>query len=364
MCEFHTSVALRLSLTWVVVAACLCVAAGFFVGYESRGASPGPPGPASGSSVLSVSAAGTLGTVFPSLAALLANESPGVTAPMAAQQYQGSLAALRSISELHQFFDVAAAADFRLVPHLLSPDYASWEVAFASSPEALAYDPSAVALQGINSTNWAAEIQRPGVLLGVANASTDPNGYNGIFVLQLEGLLLNGSLPAVYSHFYSGAPGGFAVPNPASTREEPEAQAATLLSQHVVQAFIIYRSYAIAHHLAYVELDPAVNLGGFESTYLSTYARASTEILDPSGSLTPVRGAPVAFCATVPLNAPNATLGELFVHLLVSVQGSAILQSFGFQPLLPGYSFVMAGSLPPSLAPQTTPLPSPLVAEI
>ncbi len=354
----------RLHPLWVVTIALISVVAGVIAGYELRTSSSGPPTANSGSPVLSITAAGTLGTVFPALASLLANESPGVQAPLPAEQYQGSLSALAAITQLHQLYDVAAAADFRLIPHLLTPTYASWEVAFASNPEVLAYDPTVAALQGINSTNWPGRLQRSGIILGVANASTDPNGYNGIFVLQLEGLLVNGSLGAVYDHFYAGAVGSLARVIPSAAREESEAQAAVLLISHVVQAFIIYQSYAVTHHLSYVNLDPRVNLGNFSPSSLTIYGQASTAIIEPNASLATVRGAPVAFAATVPLNAPNASLGDLFVHLLVTPQGAALLQSFGFAPVLPAYLYAPAGGTPEIVVPETVPLPASLVAEI
>ena len=342
-----------LPIVLTIAAACLVV--GGAVGYVIH-ANAASPKPSAASSTISITAAGTLGTLFPTVANALVNETPGASAPLAAQQYQGSLNALATITSLHQTFDLAAAADYRLVPHLLEPTWASWEVVFASTPEALAYDPSASALAGINSTNWAAKVSSPGVVMGVANASTDPNGYNEIFVLQLEGLLLNGSPNNVYGHFFSTPPGSFAIPNPATAHVEPETQAATLLGAHQVQAFIIYQSYAVSHHLAYVALDPRVSLGSLNVSLLPTYAMASTTIQGASGS-TVVKGAPVAFAVTVPLNAPNATLGDLFVHLLLSPQGEGLIAAAGFLPLLPGWSDRPA-ALPGLIAPDVVPLPA------
>lgn len=341
----------------VIAVACLVV--GGAIGYVLHAQSANPK-PSATSTTLSITAAGTLGTLFPTVANALVNETPGSSAPLAAQQYQGSLNALAAISSLRQTFDIAAAADFRLVPHLLEPSWASWEVVFASTPEALAYDPSAPALAGINSTNWAAKVSTPGVVMGVANASTDPNGYNEIFVLELEGLLLNGSLNSVYGHFFSTPPGSFAIPNPATAHVEPETQAATLLGAHQVQAFIIYQSYAVSHHLAYVALDPRVSLGSLNVSLLPGYAKASTTIQGANGS-TIVQGAPVAFAASVPKNAPNATLGELFLHLLLSPQGEALISAAGFLPILPGWTD-RPSALPGLIAPDCVPLPASLLA--
>lgn len=318
---------------WAGVLALACVLAGAIAGYELRGG-PVPSAAAPGSPVLSITAAGTLGTVFPAVAFLLGNQSPDVQVPASAQQYQGSLAALAAITALHGAYDVAAAADLRLIPQTLEPTWAGWEVVFASSPMVLAYDPSVAAFAGINGTNWVSRLEAPGTLLGVANASVDPNGYNAIFVLELQGLVFNGSLDAVYGHFFTTPPGSLAVANPATTRVVPETQAATLLQTHQVQAFLTYEAYATSHGLAYVSLDPRVNLGSFDPVRIAGYAQASTTLLTGSGTVVQT-GFPVAYGVTVPANAPNATLGQLFVHLLVSPPGRALLEANGFVPLVP-----------------------------
>ncbi|MCI4369437.1 MAG: hypothetical protein L3K09_07750, partial [Thermoplasmata archaeon] len=61
--------------------------------------------------------------------------------------------------------------------------------------------------------------------------------------------------------------------------------------------------------------------------------------------------------------AANLTLGDLFVHLVLSSQGEAFLQSYGFTPILPGYS-IGSKALPGLLQPETVALPAALAAEI
>ncbi len=345
--------------TWLVVAV-IAISAGVVggaLGYVLHPANaPSPSQVAQGT--LSVTAAGTLGTLFPRAASALANETPGVSASTSAQEYQGSLAALAAITQLHGTFDVAAAADYRLIPQLLEPTFASYECVFATTPEALAYDPSVSAFQGINTTNWPEKLVGSGLPLAIANASTDPNGYNEIFVLELEGLLQNDSLSTLYGHYFTTAVGSVAQPNPATTRVEPETQAATLIGDHQVAAFIIYQSYATSHHLAYVPLDPKVSLGSLDASNLANYAHASTAILTPAGREN-LTGSLVAFSVTVPTNAPNPTLGVAFIHLLLSPQGGALIAAAGFTPIFPAWSDQVAAA-PPLLQPDLSALPSTL----
>ena len=351
----------RLVAVVSIVIAIAAAGGGFAAGYWLR---PGTPASSSSApqGAVSITAAGTLGTLFPQIANAVANESPGVTAPLAAQQYQGSLAALAAITQLHGTFDVAAAADFRLIPSSLEPMYATFECVFATTPEVLAYDPSNSALAGINSTNWPTMISAGGFRLAVANASTDPNGYNEIFVLELEGNLTQGSLASLYSHFFTTPVGSLAEPNPSTAIVEPETQAATLLQTHQIGAMIIYRSYAVSHHLAFVDFDPRVGLGDLSLEAQGIYSAATTSILTANG-LKVIRGAPVAFAVTVPANAPDPTIGTLFVHLLLSAQGASLIVANGFTPVAPAWADHTT-VLSPWIAPEVVPLPSTLAADL
>jgi len=120
---------------------------------------------------------------------------------------------------------------------------------------------------------------------------------------------------------------------------------------------ITYRSYAVANHLANVSFDPIVGLASTSTTALADYAELSTKIVGPTGSVQSVSPAPVLFAATVPQNAPNATLGEAFLHLLVSPEGGAELTAGGaFSPLVPAWTDAPT-LVPPVLAPDVVPLP-------
>ncbi|MGI0156080.1 MAG: substrate-binding domain-containing protein, partial [Thermoplasmata archaeon] len=194
---------------------------------------------------------------------------------------------------------------------------------------------------------------------GVWNASTDPNGYNEIFSMMLQGSLYEGgNLSAVYGHLYSGAPGKYATPNSVTTRPEHESQAASLIETGVVSAVITYKAVAVQNHLSYVLLNPIVGLLANNSTALSAYSALSTRIISSTGSLTTVAPAPILFAATVPRNAPNPALGAAFLHLLLSPQGSAILAQDGaWIPVFPGWSNDPS-AVPSVVAPDVTALPS------
>jgi molybdate/tungstate transport system substrate-binding protein len=340
-------------LTVVVVV--IAVVAGFVGGWYARPTSSG-----GSSTTLGVIAAGSLSPspLLPSLASAYANDTSGVSAPISAQLYEGSTAAATAIVSAGSDspYDIFIAADFRVIPqHLIdvTPSYATGEAVFASDPIVLAYNPTAIS--GVNSTNWYEKIQAPGIDLGVPNASADPLGSNVIFTLELEDAAV-GTHGLLYSHFFSGAQGGFAKPT-RNTEYVPENGAGVALTQDEVQAYLIYESYAKAENLSYLTLSPLVNLGGFSASDVANYENASTTVL--SGTSTKVVvGAPALFALTVPTNAPDPALGNAFAAWLLSNSTAPIWTADGFL-LTPSIwvvgalAFLPAGmpDLPPYLAP-------------
>ena len=362
MWEFPTSMASTAVLVVVVILiAAAAAGVGFVGGYEYR-ASPAAMSAAVENSTLSLLGAGTLGTLFPMLASALVNETPGISAPAAAQTYEGSLDVANAITSLGAAVDVAALADFRLAPQLLEPAHAGYEVVFGATPEVLVYDPSVAAFAGVNQSNWGTKLVTDVDTAGNApfavwNASTDPNGYNEIFSLELQGLLYAANATSYYSIFYTGGSSAPAAPVTGKAIVEKESQAATLIHTGVVSALITYRAYAVANDLSYVSLNPIVGLAANDSSALADYAKLATMIVASSGGFTSITPAPVLFAATVPLNAPNPALGAAFLHLLLSPEGAAILDAGGaFTPIFPGWSD-NPSALPPVLAPDVTSLP-------
>ncbi len=351
---------------WIAVVVVVAVAGaglGFWGGYAYRG-SPAASPSAALNATLGVLGAGSLVPFFPELASELVNQSHGtISAPNATQTYEGSLDIINAIAEPpHTPTDVAAVADFRLIPADLEPTYASWEVVFGATPEVLAYDPALSAFDGIDSTNWGwmlpKAVAASGVPMGVWNASTDPNGYNEIFAMELQGEMYNDSANLTYGQFYNGPATGLAVPNPKMAIIEHESQAAELVSTGTISAVITYRSYALANHMTIVPLNPIVGLDANNTTALADYATLTTQVLTSSLTLTTVHAAPILFAVTVPSNAPNAALGAAFVHLLLSPAGQAILTQDGaFTPIFPGWSD-NPSKVPSVLAPDVTTLPA------
>jgi ABC-type molybdate transport system substrate-binding protein len=365
MWDFPTSMRPVLRRAAVVAVVAVAVGAGFAGGWFVRSATSTS---SLAAATVSVVAAGSLAPILPGFLSAFANATPGTSAPLSAQLYEGSAAAAAALSVPRPPYDLFVAADFRVIPQLLEPPAgaaAGWEIVFAADPLVLAFNAKLPALAGINASNWYAKIVGPGITLGAPNASVDPLGFNVLFALELEDALagLNGSL---YRHFFDGAPGSFATPAPA-TKYVPENTAASALTTGEVSVYLIYASYARAERLAYVPLDPRVNLGAYDPANVSRYGTASTTISSANGSTTVVRGAPVLFALTVPVRAPNSALGLALANYLLSNASASRWTADGFVRLVPGWTdepgrlpAAMSGS-PPQGVP---PLPAYLAARL
>lgn len=321
---------------------------GFAGGWFAHPATSLPSGPAT----LAVIAAGSLApsTLLPAMITAFASATPGVSAPVSAQLYEGSSSAATALASGHQPYDLFVSADFRVIPgalESLTTPVASWEVVFASDPVVLAYNGTDSALSGIDSSNWASKIVQPGVVLGTPNASADPLGANAILTLELEDAAqaLGGTL---YGHFFSGGVGAAAHPTSA-TKVVTETAAATALDTGLVSVYLIYRSYAVADHLSYVVLGSNVDLGGTAPANVSAYGNVSTRVVSSSGGLKTVVGAPVLFGLTVPSTAPDTVLGEAFAAFLLSNASVATWAGDGFEPL-PTLWTDQPGRLPAALS--------------
>ncbi len=348
----------------VILVALGGIGLGFAAGYEYRGSAAAKPSAVANDS-LSILGAGTLIHIFPTLASALVNYTANVSAPAALQTYEGSLDITTAITSTGAKTDVAAVADFRIIPQLLQPKYASYEIVFGTTPEVLCYNPSLSVFDGINSTNWAwklvQDVKTPGNKpFAIWNASSDPNGYNEIFSLMLQGMLYNGSASIFYNTFYSGGSTTPAVGNASTTVPEHESDATELLTSGTVSALITYRAFAVTAGgcPAYVAMNPIVGLEANNTTALADYAKLSTTLYASSGGYSSVVPAPVLFAVTVPSNAPNPALGAAFVHLLLSPMGAKILSANGaFDVIFPGWSNDPS-AVPSVLAPDVVPLPS------
>ncbi len=237
----------------------------------------------------------------------------------------GSQKCARKISELHKPCDIMASADYKVIDKLLVPEFASWNIRFASNQMVLCYtDTSAYAGQ-ISPTNWYDILARPDVVWGHADANVDPCGYRSLMVLQLA------------ENYYKkpGLAKRLLKNRPLANIRPKSVELISLLQTGNMDYAWEYRSVAIQHGLRYMELPAAVNLGDYRHDDDYRQAVVTVNGKKPGTTMT-VRGKSITYGITIVKNAPNREAAEAFMAFLLSSEGGLqILKTAGQPPLDP-----------------------------
>lgn len=159
---------------------------------------------------------------------------------------------------------------------------------------------------------WHEVVRRPGFRLGRTDPELDPKGYRALWLFRL-------------SEAHYGAP-GLAGELRRTSGVYPEEHLAARVETGQLDAGIFYRSEARAHGLRAVPLPPEVNLG--DADRAGRYREMTYRT--PAGEL--IRGAPIAYAATVPREAGDPAAGAGFVAFLLSSAGREALRSRGYRP--------------------------------
>lgn len=266
--------------------------------------------------ILTVYAAGTLAVPFKRVNAAFEKLHPGITIQ---PQFGGSLMMARRIADLHQNADVFASADYAVIPAVLGKAHlADWFLGFASNEVALAYTPASKGAAKINADNWYKVVAEPGVVIGRSSPDTDPSGYQFLQMLSLA----NGYYhkPDLEEAVLKNAP--------RSAVRDTETSLLSALQLGDIDYLAIYSSSAIAHHLEYVHLPAAINLG--DPVMAEAYARGTATT--GHGVLS---GRPIIYAATIPKSATRPRLAAEYLRFLVSAEGRKLVDGTGLVALNP-----------------------------
>jgi len=254
------------------------------------------------------------------------------------QENAGSLETARKLTELGKIPDLVGVADYEVIPLLLIPEHATWYAKFARNRMVLAYTDRSRGATEINGENWWQIVTRPGVQVGRADPSLDPNGYRTLLVWQLAERHYN--QPGLGTRLLTTAPQRNVRPK--------EADLVGLLQAGEFDYAWSYESIAKGVGLRYVVLPEAIDLSSPGDS--ATYAVASVRVAGktPRDSLT-MRGQPIVYAFTVPTRAPHPAMADKFVAYLASADGRRVLRGAQLD-VLDQYTVVGTGA-PAALAP-------------
>ncbi|MDP3580436.1 MAG: tungstate ABC transporter substrate-binding protein WtpA [Ignavibacteria bacterium] len=262
--------------------------------------------------------AGSLTFPFEKIIADFKKENPGVEV---LREIAGSRECARKISELKKPCDVFASADYLVIDQLLIPDYADWNLKFATNEMTITYTPKSRRAKEINQKNWYEILLDENVNIGRADPNADPCGYRTVLSLKLADL------------YYKK---GFSKKILSKDNEyirPKEVDLLALLEAGEVDYIFLYRSVAEQHGLKYLTLPDQVNLKKAELE--DHYRQVSTELSGkkPGEKVTQV-GSSMVYGVTIPKNSPNPELAKKFVQYLMNKKkGLKVMQEMG-QPVV------------------------------
>lgn len=227
-----------------------------------------------------------------------------------------SLEIARRFTELHRTADVVFLADPEVFPQLMMPAYVHWYAVFARNRIVLAYAERSRGAKEINAENWRRVIAQPGVQVGRSDPNIDPSGYRTLLTMQLAEQHYHE--PGLFARLLAAAPERNVRPR--------EADQVALLQTGELDYIWTYQNLAENDGLEFVKLPDDIDLGNPADS--ATYARVSTRVLGKrQGDTVTMRGAPILFAFTIPVQAENRELARRFVEYVISPEGHRVLRS-------------------------------------
>ncbi len=236
----------------------------------------------------------------------------------------GSRTCARKITDLHKPCDVMASADYTVIDNLLIPDFAQWNISFATNEMAIMYRPDSAFAEEIDGDNWFDILLRQGVSYGHSDPNADPCGYRSQLVWQLAEKYYK--KPGLYQALREHCP-------PRNIRPK-ETDLIALLEAGELDYLFIYRSVCEQHHMPFVILPDQINLKS--AKYADFYRQAEIRITGRRpGRFITKTGKPMVYGITVCSGAPNRRAAELFVAFVTGPEGRKIMRENGQPPVCP-----------------------------
>jgi molybdate/tungstate transport system substrate-binding protein len=233
----------------------------------------------------------------------------------------GSLDCARKVIELKKPCDIVASSDYFVINKLLIPDYASWNIRFATNEIVIAYTDKSKYSKEIKSDNWMDILQRKDVIYSRSDPDSDPCGYRTIFTFIL-------------AEKYYNRPGlseKMSAKNKDYIRPK-EVDLVALMESNAIDYMFQYKSVAIQHGLKYLELPKSINLS--DPSKAELYTTVSTEVAgNKPGVKMKVTGDYINYSITILDKAPQREEAIKFLLFLVSPESLDIFRISGQEPI-------------------------------
>lgn len=214
-------------------------------------------------------------------------------------EFHGSNAVMRLVTGGQKRPDVVLSADAGLLREALVPEYARWDVVFASNAVGIAYNPETRLGRRLDAGEpWQDVLGDASADAGRTDPDLDPLGYRTVQLFDL-------------AERYYDRPGLADRLRRHSTVAARESHLLASVEAGNRPAAYCYRNMAVDHDLPFVELPPELN---FASPARADHYASATYTTDQGET---IRGSPVLYAATVPEDAEDAAAGRRFVRTLL-----------------------------------------------
>jgi molybdate/tungstate transport system substrate-binding protein len=241
------------------------------------------------------------------------------------REASGSQNAARKVSDLKKPCDIMASADYKVIDKLLIPEFADWNVRFATNQLVLCYTDTSKYAKEINADNWHEILQRKGVIWGHAEPNIDPCGYRSLMVLQLAET--HYKIPGLYDKLIANRPEENIRPK--------SVELVSLLQTGNMDYAWEYLSVAVQHGLKYIVLPDEINLGNYK--FDDTYAESVVKVTGKEpGTFMDIKGQSCTYGVTLIKDAPNREAAIAFLAYMLDPDGGLkVLKDMGQPPFVP-----------------------------
>jgi molybdate/tungstate transport system substrate-binding protein len=236
----------------------------------------------------------------------------------------GSKECARKICNLKKPCDIMLSSDYKVIDDLLVPEWADWNIEFATNEMTIVYKEKSRYANEINKDNWFDILMKKDVAFSRSDPNSDPCGVRSLMTIQLA------------EKFYNKPGLSKKMSNKDLNYMRPkETDLLALLESGTIDYIFLYRSVAEQHKLKYLILPDEINMKKQDlADYYST-AKVETTGKKPGEKITET-GAPMIYGLTIPKNAPNYKVAEAFVaFLLEASKGMAIMEANGQPSVVP-----------------------------
>jgi molybdate/tungstate transport system substrate-binding protein len=237
----------------------------------------------------------------------------------------GSTKMARLISEVGKPADIMVSADYKVIDNNLIPEFADWNIRFATNQLVLCYTDQSRYADQITADNWYEILQKDGVVWGHSDPNLDPCGYRSLMVLQLAEIFYG--IDGLYDRILANRPQKNIRPK--------SVELVNLLKTGNMDYAWEYISVARQHELKYIVLDDHINLSNYK--YDAFYKQAQVKVTGKKpGTWITKSGQSCTYGITMIRNAPNPEAAVAFMQFVLSADhGLKTLEEMGQPPMVP-----------------------------